>query len=336
MTSHRNSCSRRGFVRAASAAGLAAGLSRLPVHAAAGAADIPIVDTHQHLWNLSTQNLPWLGGAPEVLRHSYGLKEYAQATAGLNVVQAVYMEVDVAPEEQVQEAETLLKICRSGSAPTKAAVISGRPGSAGFEAYIRPLSENKEIRGVRQVLHPPETQRGTCLQPQFVKSLNLLGELGLSFDLCMRATELEDGVIAARRCPGTRFIVDHCGNADPAAFLPAGEARDAAGHDAESWKGKILRLAECQNVICKISGIIARAPKDVPLVDALAPVINHCLDAFGPDRVIFGGDWPVCLLGGSYADWVTTLRTVVAERPEADQKKLFHQNAQKFYGLAEV
>ncbi len=326
-----SSLTRRGFVRAASAAGLSVGLSRTEAHA--GAADIPIVDTHQHLWDLNQLKLPWLEGAPEVLKHSYGLPEYAKATAGLNVIQAVYMEVDVTPEQQVQEAETLIAICRSGSAPTKAAVISGRPGSEGFADYIRPLSKNGEIKGVRQVLHPPETKRGTCLEPQFVKSLNLLGELGLSFDLCMRPTELEDGVTVARRCPGTRFIVDHCGNADPAAFLPAGDARDAAGHDAEAWRGKISRLAECDNVICKISGIIARAPKGVPYAEALAPVINHCLDAFGPDRVIYGGDWPVCLLGGAYADWVTSLRTVVADRPLADQKKLFHQNAQKFYRL---
>ena len=72
----------------------------------------------------------------------------------------------------------------------------------------------------------------------------------------------------------------------------------------------------------------------MPYVDALAPIVNHCLDSFGPDRVVFGGDWPVCLLGGSYKDLVTSLKQIISSRPVADQKKLLHENARKFYGLS--
>jgi len=249
-------------------------------------------------------------------------------------VQAVYMEVDVAPEDQVKEADTLLEICRSKKGPTVAAVISGRPGQESFAPYIRRYAKDKEIKGVRQVLHADTAEKAMCLKPQFVASIKLLGELGLSFDLCMRAGELSDGLALAKQCPGTRFIVDHCGNADPAVFLKNAASSDQPAHDPQKWRDDIKALADQDNIICKISGIIARAPKGVAYVDALAPIVNHCLDSFGPDRVIFGGDWPVCLLGGSYKDWVTTLRQIISSRPVSDQKKLLHENARKFYGLS--
>ena len=325
--------SRRDFL-AISAAAAGTSLLGSTVTAATAPADlIPAIDTHQHLWDLKKLQLPWLAGAPQILKQDYGLPEYAAATAGLNVVQAVYMEVDVRPEDHVLEAETLINICRSKKAPTVAAVISGRPGLETFSDYIRKLAKAPEIRGVRQVLHSETAPAGMCLETQFVRSMQLLGELNLSFDLCMRPTELADGAALARKCPKTRFIVDHCGNADPAAFLKNPPKSETAPHDPGKWRDDIKTLADCPNVICKISGVIARAPAGVPLADALAPIVNHCLDTFGPDRVIFGGDWPVCLLGGSYKDWLTTLRTLIANRPVADQKKLLHANAAAFYRL---
>jgi predicted TIM-barrel fold metal-dependent hydrolase len=94
-------------------------------------------------------------------------------------------------------------------------------------------------------------------------------------------------------------------------------------------------IAKRKNIVCKVSGFIASAPaRGKWTLDDLAPVVNHTLDAFGPDRVVFGGDWPVCLLGvEKYADWATALQTIVKDRPEAQQQKLFHDNAVKFYGL---
>jgi predicted TIM-barrel fold metal-dependent hydrolase len=326
--------SRRSVLKAAAATTAAAVLPHPAALAAAHADLIPTVDTHQHLWDLTRLTLPWLKDAPEILRRNYGLPEYAQATAGLNVVQAVYMEVDVRPEDHVLEAETLVQICRSGKAPTAAAVISGRPGLPTFETYIRGLSKAPEIRGVRQVLHSPDAPKAMCLEPQFIKSIKLLGELNLSFDLCMRPTELSDGLKLAKLCPETRFVLDHCGNAAPAAFLPESKRGDKpASHDPQTWRDDIKALADCPNVICKISGVIAAAPQGVPFTESLGPIVNHCLDAFGPDRVVFGGDWPVCLLGGSYQDWLTTLRTLIATRPLEHQQKLLHANARRFYRL---
>ncbi|MEM7387759.1 MAG: amidohydrolase family protein [Verrucomicrobiota bacterium] len=299
-------------------------------------ADLPIIDTHQHLWDLDKFTLPWVAdeASPEVLKRSYVTKDFLEATKGLNVVKAIYMEVDVRPDLQVKEAEHVIELSRSAAHPTVAAVISGRPGSEGFAEYIARFENTPEIKGVRQVLQVPETPAGFCLGSQFVKSVQLLGDMGKSFDLCMRPAELADGAKLAAECPDTVCIVDHCGNADPKAWMPENR-RDGKEpwHEVDQWKRDMEALSKQKNVICKISGIIARAPKGWTTEDLAAP-IHFCLDTFGPDRVLYGGDWPVCKIAAPYKDWVASLKSIVASRPVAEQKKLLHDNAVRVYGLS--
>ncbi len=165
----------------------------------------PIIDTHQHLWDVTRFKLPWHNGDDtKPLQRSFVMSDYLEAIKGLNVVKTVYMEVDVAPEQQVAEAEYVIDLCQRGDNPMKAAVISGRPGTPGFEPYIRKLAKNKYIKGIRQVLHGDTDPTGFCLQPKFVESIQLLGKLGLSFDLCMRSGELLDAVKLVDQCPKTR------------------------------------------------------------------------------------------------------------------------------------
>lgn len=280
---------------------------------------LPIVDTHQHLWDLSKFRLPWLAGAEKINR-CYVMEDYYRATEGLNVVKTVYMEVDVAPEQQDAEAEYVIDLCKRKDNPMEKAVISGRPNDPGFEAYIRKYQGSPYIAGVRQVLHGGTPAR-YCLQPQFVRSVELLGEIGMCFDLCLRSTELLDGAELANRCPGTDFVLDHCGNAN------------VQSKDLTQWKRDLESVADCKNVVCKVSGIIASAEPGRWQPRDLAYIINHVLDTFGPDRVMFAGDWPVCTLGATYKEWVGALKEIVADRPYEHQRKLFHDNAIRFYGL---
>lgn len=320
------SITRREFLSASM--GGAVGLATAGILAAQPAAPAPlIVDTHQHLWYLSWQKLPWLQGAPEVLSRSYVTQDYLAATSGLNVT-AVYMEVDVDPAQHRAEAEHVVKLARDASAPTLAAVVGGRPDGDDFPRYVEFLKAFPEVKGIRQVLHG-STPKGHCLSDSFVKGVRLLGERGLSFDLCFRPTDLADALELTLRCPETRFILDHCGNADDNAFMTSDRKPE---HDVAQWKRDIDALSRRDNVICKISGIIARVPKTWSAGD-LAPIVNHCLDSFGPDRVIFGGDWPVCLLGAPLRAWVDALGAIIAERPAEAREKLWSGNAIRFYGL---
>jgi predicted TIM-barrel fold metal-dependent hydrolase len=300
---------------------------------AAGRADdsdvFPIIDTHQHLWDLGQFRLPWLKDAP-ALAKDHRMADYREATADLGtagsapvkVVKTVYMEVDVEPAQQVAEAEFVLGLCRRADNPMVAAVVSGRPASDDFGKYLDRFRGSAYLKGVRQVLHVKDTPPGYCLDEKFIRGVRLLGERGLSFDLCMRARELKDAARLIDACPGTRFILDHCGNAD------------VQEKERTQWQKDIAEVAKRKNVVCKVSGIVASAKRGMWTADDLAPVVTHTLEVFGPHRVMFGGDWPVCTLAASYKEWVAALRTIVAGRSAHEQRLLFHDNAALFYDLS--
>lgn len=309
---------RRRFLRQATA-GFVLGLAPRDRFAAAEDDTMRIVDTHQHLWDLRKFRLPWLKGAAG-LNRNFLMEDYLEATKGLNIVKSVYMEVDVDPAQQVEEAEYVIELCRRRQGPMVGAVISGRPISEDFRAYLARFKGSPEVKGLRQVLHgsPP----GYCLDERFIAGIRLLGEHGLSFDVCIRPQELRDAARLIAACPDTSFILDHCGNANVRA------------KDRTAWRDDLARVAELKNVVGKVSGIVASAAPDPWTADDLAPIINHVLDVFGPDRVVFGGDWPVCTLAATYHEWVDALMTIVRPRSDEDRKKLFHDNAVRVYRLA--
>lgn len=293
---------------------------------------LPIIDTHQHLWDLTRFNLPWLVDE-EAINRSYLTSDYLAATKDANVVKAIYMEVDVAADQKIAEAEHLIELCANDNNPTVGAVISGDPGTDCFAEYITAYRNNPAIKGVRQVLHVPDCAPGYCLSDEFVAGVTLLGEIEMSFDLCMRPTELMDAAKLATLCPATQLILDHCGNADP--HIVDGTRADneeAFSHTRQQWLDDMATVAKQSNVVCKVSGIVARAQPGWQPAN-LAPTVNHCLDTFGPDRVIFGGDWPVCTLGATYQEWVSALREIISVRSEAVQHKLLHDNAAALYGV---
>src|SRR5947207_13751704 len=178
---------RRELLRAGAAAGLGLFAGTAAGRAAArhkegrvettGAHNLPIVDTHQHLWDLSRFRLPWLQGAGAINR-SFTMKDYLEATAGLNVQKTVYMEVDVDPSQQIEEAEYVIDLCQRHDNPMAAAVISGRPAAAEVKTYITRFKDSPYIKGVRQVLHGGSTPPVYCLTPEFIGGLGLLGNLG--------------------------------------------------------------------------------------------------------------------------------------------------------------
>jgi L-fuconolactonase len=283
---------------------------------------------------LTKFRLPWLENNQQ-LRRTFTTKDYLEATRGLNVVKAIYMEVALDPGQQLAEAEHVIELCRRPDNPTVAAVIGGRPAADDFRQYIMRFKGSPYVKGVRQILDDP----GQFLDEKFVRGIRLLGELGMSFDLCLPPTRLRIAAELVDRCSHTRFILDHCGNADPMAFRSAevpqtGSQPRAPEHDAAQWRQDIARLAERKHVVCKISGIVARAAKGSWTPGDLAPIIDHCMGAFGPDRVVFGSDWPVCTPVASLRQWVEALKEVVQSRSEEHRRKLLHDNAVRFYSLA--
>ena len=197
-----------------------------------------------------------------------------------------------------------------------AAVIGGRPGEASFADYIRTQAKNPYVRGVRQVLHGA-TPRGYCLQDTFVQSMRLLGELGLLFDICVRPDELPDAVTLVRQCPDTRFVrgpLRQCGSQSVAA------RRAPRGRRAFARSGRLAtrhgRAGEATQRHLQDQRRRGQGAQPQWTAEDLAPVVNHCLDAFGPERVVFGSDWPVCRMGGELGRLGRRAATDRRARPE--------------------
>jgi len=309
------------------AVGLGSALQGVESVADESVQSVPIIDTHQHLWDLDQFKLPWIdpdNAAQEPLRHTFLIPEYRHHTQGLNVVKTVYMEVNVHPDQQQQEAKFVIGLCEAEDNNMSGAVIGGYPHDDEFADYITPLAKNDAIKGVRTVLHDPDRPKGLCLQPKFVDNIHRLGDLGVNFDLCMRPQEVRDGARLAAKCPGTRLVIDHCGNLG---------VNSTDANLRGQWEDGIRAAADQENVFIKISGIVASATKGKWTADDLALNINFCLDAFGEDRCVFGGDWPVCLLVASYREWVKALKDVLRPRSFEFRQKLFHDNAIRVYRL---
>jgi predicted TIM-barrel fold metal-dependent hydrolase len=291
--------------------------------------NLSIVDTHQHLWNLRQFRLPWLQPGGELTR-DFTMADYEEATEGLAITKAIYMEVAVVPEQKLAEAKHIVRVSEDKSSPTCAAVIGGLILEDSFKDYILQFKGNPYIKGVRHGLNNPRQLEDNRL----IENLRLLGSLNMSFDLLVPPGLIGKAGKLVERCGDMRFILDHCGNADPLAFDHNLDWAREPQHEADQWKGDIDTLAKQTNVICKISGIIAHVPKGKATAEVLSPIVTHCLDTFGPDRVVFGSDWPVCTRGAPLHVWANLLHEIVRKRSFEEKRKLFWGNAHRFYGLS--
>lgn len=315
---------RRSFIRNTSVAAIASPLYLPSCNQDVG---LPIIDTHQHLWDLDRFPLSWV---KPPLNKSFLMENYMLAIEKQNVVKAVYMEVSVPSEQSKEEALWALALCEDPGNPTVAAVIRAHPTDSDFESYMRSLEGNPYLKGIRYFFRNAEE----ILLPQVIENIRLLGDMGLSFDLNLSPEWLHHGNQLLDKCSDTRFVLNHCGNADPAAFFPADkEMSRKPKHDRDKWFRDMELLSQRENIVCKISGLVDNV-STYPLVAAdLAPIVNHCYDVFGPDRVMFASDWPVCLVNMTLSKWIATLKEIVSDRTSVDQRKLFHDNASDFYRL---
>jgi predicted TIM-barrel fold metal-dependent hydrolase len=162
---------------------------------------------------------------------------------------------------------------------------------------------------------PDETSQSSL----FSDHLNGLTQHGLTFDLCVAARQLPVGLNLVKRCPNVTFILDHCG-------VP-----DVKGKALDPWRQHIRELAQLPNVHCKISGLVAYADPDHWTTADLRPWVEHILEQFGWDRVVWGSDWPVCTLSATFRQWVGAALELTAHASPDDREKVFRRNAERIY-----
>jgi L-fuconolactonase len=282
--------------------------------------DFPIVDAHLHLWDPQHFAIPWLDGNA-TLNRRFTPAEYAEHTQGIAIEAMVYLEVDLDPHYVLLEPRWVAE--RAQEDPRIKAIVAHAPVEHGerIRGFLDALvGASPLVRGVRRLLQG-EPEVDFCLRPDFVRGVQLLAEYGLSFDICIFHAQLAAATELVRRCPQTSFILDHLGKPD------------IKGKLLDPWRTQMRELAALPNVICKVSGAVTEADHEHWSSADLRPYVAHAIEVFGADRVAFGGDWPVTLLASSYRRWVETLDELTAGLSEAAKRKLWAENAKRFYRI---
>src|SRR5260221_5186262 len=254
----------------------------------------PIVDAHVHLWAPDQFPRPGVCSLP-ALDPPFGLAESHDQTRGPPIDGMVFVETGVAPHYALLEAQWAAGL--AGADPRLLGVGAAAPLDDGprIRAYLDALAAlGPVVKGVRRNLQD-ESDPAICLRAGFVQGVRLLADYGFSCDLCIRHHQLPAVTALARACPGVVFVLDHLGK-------PPIEA-----HQLNPWRDQLAALAALPNVACKLSGLATEADWQRWQPADLAPYVAHSLAVFGPERGLFGSDWPGVTPASTYQRWGQTL-----------------------------
>ncbi len=279
----------------------------------------PVVDSHVHFYDVARLSYPWLSGAPKIAT-AHLPADFDRARGAVAVDKIVFVEVDVADGQAVAEAQLVAGLA---AADPRIQGIVARARLERGAAVAEELDALAEIGAVRAIRRLIQTQPDPefCLRPDFVAGVRLLPRYGWPFDICVLHHQLPAATELARCCPEVSFVLDHIGKPGIKAGL------------VEPWRSRIAELARLPNVTCKISGVATEADHGQWTREQLRPFVEHCIAQFGFERVMFGSDWPVLELAGSYPDWVGIVDWIVASASEDEQRKLFRDTASRVYRL---
>ena len=272
------------------------------------------IDSHQHFWKYAATEYPWIGqGTPLQRDWLPGDLEAVATKVG------IHGSVAVQARQTLEESRWLLELA------DKSPFIKGVVGwvdlqSEKVEDDLAALSKHKKFVGVRHVVQGEAAD--FMLKPEFLRGLAALHAFDFTYDLLLFPKHLPSSVKVVEKLSHQRFVLDHI--AKP--MIRAGMM--------QPWKDDLRELAKHKNVSCKISGMVTEAKMPGWKAEDFRPYLDVVFEAFGEDRVMFGSDWPVCLLGGSYEQIHALAADYFKQFPAAAQEKFLGGNAVKFYNLS--
>lgn len=273
------------------------------------------IDTHLHLIYRDRLGYAWTSGIPSLAKGDFTLADYAALTAGLGLAGALFMEAGVDDADYQTEARFVAGLI--GQDGLMGQIASCRPEEDnGFDAWLEEC-DDLHVHGFRRILHvmPDELSQ----TPTFRRNLAKVGARGRAFDICVLARQLPIAADLARACPDQPLVLDHCG-------VP-----DIAGGNFADWAKAMDILAALPHVNVKLSGITAYCAAGTATVATLQPWVDHVLGAFGADRVLWGGDWPVVNLGVGLPDWIDLTRALLKNQTPADLRQIAQGTARRVY-----
>ena len=281
--------------------------------------EFPIVDAHVHLYDPGVIRYRWMAGN-DALAGPHLMAELGAARGAVAIEGLVWVEVGADSGQYLQEASYVAGLAERD--PRLLGMVAHAPLERGAAVTpdLEKLAAHDLTRGIRRLLQD-EADAEFCLAPSFVEGVKLLPRFDLAFDICVRHHQLAAAVELVRRCPEVRFVLDHIGK-------PA--IRDGL---MEPWRRHIRDLAGLPNVHCKLSGVITEADHQTWTAPQLRPYLDHVVECFGFERLLYASDWPVSEQTHRYPAWVRILDDLTAACSDAERRKLFRDNAIAFYRL---
>ncbi len=281
--------------------------------------DFPIIDSHVHLLEPARLGYGWTKNAPQLKRLVLP-DDLMRAAAPVAIERFVFVEVDVDLPQYLDEAAWIDGLARTDK--RLAGMVAALPLERGkaIEPELDQLCRNKSLRGIRRLIQN-QPDPDFCIRPAFIDGLKLLAPRDLVFDICVFHHHMPNVLKMVRQCPEVRFVLDHIGKPGIKAGL------------IDPWRQHMKELAALPNVHCKISGVTTEADHKNWTREQLKPYVAHSIEVFGFDRVMYGGDWHVSELAGSYPEWVEIVDWVTAGATAVEKRKLFRDNAIRVYRL---
>ncbi|GAA3148117.1 amidohydrolase family protein [Streptomyces rectiviolaceus] len=278
-----------------------------------------IVDAHHHVWDLSVRDQEWItGDALAPIRRDFSLGDLLPEARAAGVAATVLVQTVTVAEETPEF------LALAADSDLVAGVVGWidltRPDACDTLAHLRQLRGGQRLVGIRHQVQG-ESDPQWLLRPDVRRGLAAVGAAGLAYDLVVLPHQLPACVKAAQEHPELTFVLDHLGKPP------------IASGAIEPWAAAVRSLAALPNTVCKLSGLVTEADPKTWTVDDLRPYADTVLDAFGPDRLMFGSDWPVCILAAMYGEVVDTARQLTHTLSDSERAALFAGTATRVYSL---
>ena len=272
------------------------------------------LDSHQHFWKYSPQQHNWIDDSMVSLKRDF-LPNDLEPHLIENKIEAC---VVVQADQSEKETEFLLELA------TQYEFIKGVVGwvdlrAKNVEERLQFYSQNQYFKVVRHIVQ--SEKQDFLLDPAFQNGIGKLGNLNLTYDLLIYSHQIEAAIKLVSQFPNQKFVLDHL--AKP----------NIKNGKIDPWKNQIQRLAQFSNVSCKISGMVTEADHSQWKPSDFIPYLDIVFDAFGENRILFGSDWPVCLLAASYQEVYQLITDYTANFSLEQRDKLFGANAERFYNI---
>ncbi len=278
---------------------------------------ISLLDTHQHLVYREKASYGWTKDIPPLAEGNFTLDDYKTLTEGLGVGGTLFMETGVDDPDYQQETRFVKSLADNSDNGMIGLISSIRPESdEAFETWLEETIEMGVV-GYRRILHvmPDDTSQSDI----FRKNVRKIGVSGKTFDICFLPGQLPIACELAKACENTKLILNHCG-------VP-----DIAGDGLDPWRQDIKALAQIPNVICKLSGLMAYCAPGTSSLETIEPYVDHVLNCFGPNRMVWGSDWPVVNLAKGLPEWIAVTRKILGKLSADEASSIAYGTAQIVY-----